>query len=139
MDLAAQAANHIHAPEIMAAVAGHPAPAAETEPSPHPDFEASKMASKLWWVHGAASWNFLINQARDVLRIAQAPGARLRDIAAGLGITERRAYSIVTGLADAGYVVKHIDGRRNRDQVQTHLPRPDRRTGNRSSAESWPS
>ena len=33
MDLAAQAANHLHAPEIMAAVAGHPAPAAETEPA----------------------------------------------------------------------------------------------------------
>jgi hypothetical protein len=33
MDLAAQAANHLHAPEIMATVAGHPAPAAETEPA----------------------------------------------------------------------------------------------------------
>ena len=33
MDLAAQAANLIHAPDILAAVAGHPAPAAETEPA----------------------------------------------------------------------------------------------------------
>jgi hypothetical protein len=75
--------------------------------------------------HGTASWNFLTSQARGPLRIAQAPGARRRDIAAGLGITERRAYSIVTDLADVGYVVKHKDGRRNRDQVQAHLPRPD--------------
>ncbi len=32
MDLAAQAANLIHAPDILAAVAGHPRPAADTEP-----------------------------------------------------------------------------------------------------------
>jgi hypothetical protein len=32
MDLAAQAANRIHAPDILAAVAGHPGPAADTEP-----------------------------------------------------------------------------------------------------------
>ena len=30
------------------------------------------------------------------------PGARLRDIAAGLGITERSAYGIITGLTAAG-------------------------------------
>jgi len=34
MDLAAQAANRIHAPDILAAVAGHPATPAETEPGP---------------------------------------------------------------------------------------------------------
>ena len=73
----------------------------------------------------AESWSFLTNHARVLLRIAQDPGARLRDIAASLGITERSAYSIVTDLTDAGYVVKHKDGRRNRYQVQAHLPLPD--------------
>ena len=34
------------------------------------------------------------------------PEARLRDIAASPGITERSAYGIVTGLATADYVVK---------------------------------
>ncbi len=63
--------------------------------------------------------------ARVLLRIAQDPGARLRGIAVGLGITERRAYGIVTDLAQAGYVVKHKDGRRNRYQIQAHLPLPD--------------
>jgi len=53
------------------------------------------------------------------------PGARLRDIAAGLGITERSAYGIVTELAEAGYVVKQKDGRRNRYQIQAHLPLPE--------------
>ena len=50
------------------------------------------------------------------------PGVRLRDIAGTLGITERSAYSIVTDLIDAGYVVEDKDGRRNRYQIQTHLP-----------------
>jgi DNA-binding MarR family transcriptional regulator len=71
------------------------------------------------------SWSFLTNHARVLLRIAQDPGARLRDIAASLGITERSAFSIVTDLTVAGYVVKHKDGRRNRYQVQAHLPLPD--------------
>ena len=71
------------------------------------------------------SWSFLTNHARVLLRIAGDPGARLRDIAAGLGITERSAYSIVTDLAAAGYVVKEKDGRRNRYHVQAHLPLPE--------------
>ena len=71
-----------------------------------------------------ASWNFLTNHAQVLLRIAQDPGARLRDIAASLGITERSAYSIVADLTGTGYVVKHKDGRRNRYQVQAHLPLP---------------
>jgi len=71
------------------------------------------------------SWGFLTNHARVLLRIAQDPGARLRDIAADLGITERSAYGIVTDLAQAGYVVKQKDGRRNRYQIQAHLPLPD--------------
>jgi DNA-binding IclR family transcriptional regulator len=50
---------------------------------------------------------------------------RLRDIAVALGITERSAYGIVTDLAGAGYVVKEKDGRRNRYQIQGHLPLPE--------------
>jgi hypothetical protein len=69
-----------------------------------------------------ASWSFLTNHARVLLCIARDPGVRLRDIAASLGITERSAYGIVTDLAAAGYVVKQKDGRRNRYQVQAHLP-----------------
>lgn len=50
---------------------------------------------------------------------------RLRDIAARLGITERRAYGIVADLTQAGYVAKIKDGRRNHYQIQTHLPVPE--------------
>ena len=72
-----------------------------------------------------ASWGFLTNHARVLLCIADDPGVRLRDIAARLDITERSAYGIVTDLTQAGYVVKQKDGRRNRYQIQVHLPLPD--------------
>ena len=70
-------------------------------------------------------WSFLTNQARVLLCIAHDPGVRLRDIAGSLGITERSAYGIVADLTAAGYVVKHKDGRRNRYQIQAHLPLPE--------------
>jgi hypothetical protein len=64
------------------------------------------------------SRSFLTNHARVLLLIAQDPGARLRDTAASLGITERSTPSILTDLTAAGYVVKQKDGRRNRYQIQ---------------------
>ena len=75
------------------------------------------------------SWSFLTNHARVLLCIAHDPGVRLRDIAARTGVTERTAYGIVTDLTEAGYVVKHKDGRRNRYQIQAHQPLPG--TGSR--------
>jgi DNA-binding MarR family transcriptional regulator len=73
----------------------------------------------------AANWSFLTSHARVLLCIAHDPGVRLRDIAAMLDITERSAYGIVTDLTQAGYVVKQKDGRRNRYQIQAHLPLPE--------------
>jgi hypothetical protein len=63
-------------------------------------------------------WSFLTNHARALVCIAHDPGVRLRDIA------ERSAYAIVTDLAAVGYVVKDkdTDARRNRYQIQAHLP-----------------
>jgi DNA-binding IclR family transcriptional regulator len=69
-----------------------------------------------------AEWSFLTNHARAMLYIAHEPDARLRDLASAVGVTERTAYGIVADLTDAGYVLKEKDGRRNRYQVQTHLP-----------------
>jgi hypothetical protein len=71
------------------------------------------------------SWNFLTNHVQVLLCIAHDPGVRLRDIAASLGSTERSAYGIVTDLTAVGYVVKQKDGRRNRYQIQAHLPLPE--------------
>ena len=50
---------------------------------------------------------------------------RLRDIAASLGTTERSMYGTVADLATASYVVKQKNGRRNRCQLQAHLPQPE--------------
>ena len=71
------------------------------------------------------SWSFLTNHARALLCIAADPGARLRDIAGTVGITERRVHGIVTDLVDAGYVVKDRDGRRNQYRIRTDLPLRD--------------
>jgi hypothetical protein len=72
-----------------------------------------------------ANWTFLTSHARVLLCIAHDPGVRLREIAASVGITERSAYGIVTDLAEAGYIVKQKTGRRNRYQIQAHLPLPE--------------
>ena len=70
-------------------------------------------------------WSFLTNHARVLVCVAHDPGIRLRDIATSLGITERTAHGIVADLANAGYLVKERDGRRNRYEIQHHLPLPD--------------
>ena len=72
-----------------------------------------------------ANWTFLSNHGRALLCITHDPTARLRDIASQLGITERRAYDIVNDLCEAGYVHKLREGRRNRYEVQGHLPLPE--------------
>ena len=82
-----------------------------------------------------ATWSFLTNHARALVCIAHDPGVRLRDIAATLNITERSAYSIVADLTAGGYVVKDKDGRRNRYQIQPHLPLPDAITEERTIGE----
>jgi hypothetical protein len=71
------------------------------------------------------SWSFLTSHARVLLCIARDPGARLRDIAGSLDITERSAHAIAAGLAAAGYVIKRKDRRRNRYQVRARLPLPE--------------
>jgi hypothetical protein len=71
------------------------------------------------------TWNFLTNHGRALLCVAHDPSVRIRDIAASLGITERRANGIVTDLTDAGYLIKTKDGRRNRYEIQAHLPIPE--------------
>ena len=69
-----------------------------------------------------AEWSFLTQHARALVCIARDPGVRLREIADALGVTERRAFGIVSDLTEAGYVVKERDGRRNRYRIQEHLP-----------------
>jgi len=72
-----------------------------------------------------AEWSFLTNHARVLLFIAEHPQARLRDLAETLDVTERTAFGVVADLTVAGYVVKQRDGRRNRYDIQEHLPLRD--------------
>lgn len=65
-------------------------------------------------------WSFLTTHARVLLTIAGDPDIRLRDIAATVGVTERRAHSIVADLTNSGYVTKQRMGRRNRYEIQAH-------------------
>jgi predicted ArsR family transcriptional regulator len=70
-------------------------------------------------------WRFLSNHAQVLLCIADDPGARLRDIAASVEITERTAHRIVDELVAAGYVSKQRQGRRNVYELQADLPLRD--------------
>ena len=63
------------------------------------------------------SWNLVTNHGRAFACIAADPKARLRDIAATVGITERTAVQIVSDLEQAGYLTKTRIGRRNRYQI----------------------
>jgi DNA-binding IclR family transcriptional regulator len=69
-----------------------------------------------------AQWKLLSNHGQVLLCIASDPGARLRDIAESVGITERAAHRIVTELVTDGYVSRERRGRRNRYTLQRHLP-----------------
>ena len=82
-----------------------------------------------------ASWTFLSNHGRALLCISRDPGIRLRQVAADLGITERRAHGIVRDLVESGYIVKAKDGRRNRYQIRTDLPLPEPTASPRSVGE----
>jgi Mn-dependent DtxR family transcriptional regulator len=67
-------------------------------------------------------WRFVTNHAHVLEAIASDPTVRLRDIAAGVGITERTAAQIVNDLEEAGYLTKTRNGRRNRYEVHKELP-----------------
>ncbi len=88
-------------------------------------FSSTYLLETLVYFRVMAGWSFLTNHAQALLCIAHDPGVRLIDIAAALGITERSAYAIVDDLTKGGYVVKEKEGRRNRYEVQGHLPLPD--------------
>src|SRR5947209_20229310 len=70
-------------------------------------------------------WTFLTNHAQVLLCIARDPGIRLRDLGERVGITERAAHRIVVELADAGYVTRQRNGRRNHYTINAHLPLRD--------------
>ena len=59
------------------------------------------------------SWRFFTNHAPVLACLLGDPEARLRDIAARVGITERAAYDLVRDLERGGYIRVRRVGRRN--------------------------
>lgn len=66
-------------------------------------------------------WRFVTNHTQVLLCIAHDQEARLRDIAATVGVTERAAQRIVADLVEAGFVTRERVGRRNRYVVNRDL------------------
>ncbi|MEH1166334.1 helix-turn-helix domain-containing protein [Micromonospora sp. CPCC 205539] len=62
---------------------------------------------------GGRNWTFLTNHGHVLLAIARDPTARLRDVAAEVGVTERAAQAIVADLEAGGYLHRTRVGRRN--------------------------
>jgi IclR helix-turn-helix domain len=63
------------------------------------------------------SWRFFTNHAHVLACLAGDPEARLRDVAARVGITERAAHDLIGDLERGGYVRVHRVGRRNQYEV----------------------
>ncbi|MGN6430052.1 MAG: helix-turn-helix transcriptional regulator [Gaiellaceae bacterium] len=63
------------------------------------------------------NWSLVTNHGHVLACIAADPNARLRDIAASVGITERTAFEIVCELERAGYLTRTRIGRRNRYEI----------------------
>jgi DNA-binding MarR family transcriptional regulator len=59
------------------------------------------------------TWTLLTGHGRVLVEIARNPGARIRDISAVVGLTERTVQVIVADLQDAGYLRRTRVGRRS--------------------------
>jgi MarR family len=63
------------------------------------------------------SWTLLTGHGHVLVEIARTPGARIRDISAAAGLTERTVQAIVADLEAAGYLTRARTGRRTRYTV----------------------
>jgi DNA-binding MarR family transcriptional regulator len=73
----------------------------------------------------ARGWHFVTSHGQVLLCLARDPDARLKDVAAVVGITERAVQRILADLVEAGYVERERTGRRNRYTIRADLPLPD--------------
>jgi predicted transcriptional regulator len=68
----------------------------------------------------AGSWTLLTGHGHVLVEIARTPTARIRDISAAVGLTERTVQVIVADLEAAGYLTRTRTGRRTRYSVNRH-------------------
>jgi len=67
-------------------------------------------------------WTFLSNHAHVLVCLARNPDVRLREVATGVGITERAVQGIVGDLERAGVINRQRAGRRNRYLLNLDAP-----------------
>ena len=66
-----------------------------------------------------SAWTFLSNHGHVLVHLSRHPDSKIREIADAVGITERRAQSILADLEEAGYVLITREGRRNKYTVNS--------------------
>jgi DNA-binding MarR family transcriptional regulator len=71
---------------------------------------------------GQRTWTLLTNHGHVLVHVSRNPDARIRDIAAAVGITERATLNILRDLAEAGYLTRVPQGRRTHYEVNLHRP-----------------
>jgi DNA-binding MarR family transcriptional regulator len=74
-------------------------------------------------------WGFLTNHALVLIYVVRHPGATVREISAGVGVTERATLEILRQLGDDGIVDRSRDGRRNTYAVNFEAMAAYRREG----------
>jgi hypothetical protein len=80
------------------------------------------------------SWTLLTGHGRVLVEIGRDPDARIRDISAAAGLTERTVQAIVADLEAAGYLTRARTGRRvrytvNHDSMFRHPAQEGQRVG----------
>jgi DNA-binding IclR family transcriptional regulator len=80
------------------------------------------------------SWTLLTGHGHVLVEVARDPEARIRDISAAVGLTDRTVQAIVADLEAAGYLTRTRTGRRtrytvNRDSVFRHSAQVGLRVG----------
>jgi DNA-binding MarR family transcriptional regulator len=80
-------------------------------------------------VRPTASWGFLTNHALILIYVVRHYDSTVREISAGVGVTERATLAILRQLSDEGIVMRHRDGRRNRYAVNFDVLAAYRREG----------
>lgn len=68
------------------------------------------------------AWTFLTNHSHVLICLAAEPDARVRDIAARVGITERGVQKILAELEAGGVIAREREGRRNHYEVSKSVP-----------------
>jgi DNA-binding MarR family transcriptional regulator len=75
------------------------------------------------------TWGFLTNHALVMIYVVRHNDSTVREISAGVGVTERATLAILRQLSDEGIVVRHRDGRRNTYAVNFDVLAAYRREG----------